>query len=809
MMAMARYIIKNQRIALLIIGFIIPSILFGATTNIIFNVNMKYMEMLGKFNPKVDFVDLAGTFNSWGSTRLSDADGDLIYSVQIPLTIGSVVQFKARINGLWNGLEEFPGGGPNRSYTVENNGVVSFWYNDQIPPEILQVSFQTNNRSVLIDQKIQLAAITNQSDISYFWTLPGSNIQTSTESSPVVSYTTPGSYPVNLKVTNKTGDTASVSISNYIHVMEAITHWWNDRVFYEVFVRSFYDSNGDGKGDLKGLISKLDYLNDGDSTTNTDLGITGIWLMPVMQSPSYHGYDVTDYRTVETDYGNNDDFKAFMEAAHQRGIKVIVDLVMNHTSSQHPWFLQSSASASSPYRNWYRWSTSSPSSTWYLRNGAYYYGIFYSGMPDLNYENNDVKAEMFDIARYWLEDMNADGFRLDAVKYIYESGNTVEDLPETFQFWKDFRSHYKTVNPEAFAVAEAWTSTSIVKNYVGNDGLDFGFEFSLASSIINSINSGNSSALTNTLDEVTASYPYLQYGTFLTNHDQERIMTTFAGNTDKAKLAAQILLSLPGIPYLYYGEEIGVIGGKPDENIRTPMQWNSNANAGFSTSTPWRAPQSDYLTKNVENQKKDPHSLWTTYNQYIKLRNNTPALRRGNYTNLPNNSTQVLSYSRVYGNEKYVIAHNLGSTSLQNLEIDLSSIFLQTGSYTLQDIVSGTSYTCQINQEGQNSYPQISLNGRNTAIFRISSILDDINEMKVNAPWIYPNPATDKITIQTGRKNSSLINYKLLNISGKVLRSGLINANETIYLKEISAGIYLLELVDKEIRSTHKLIITK
>ena len=220
------------------------------------------------------------------------------------------------------------------------------------------------------------------------------------------------------------------------------------------------------------MTAKLDYLNDGDSTTHTDLGVTALWLMPIMKSPSYHGYDVSDYRTVNSDYGTNADFTNLIQEAHKRGIKVIIDLVMNHSSDQNPWFIQSAASSTSSYRSWYRWSATNPGGSWNFKNGAYYYAVFGSGMPDLNYADTLLKKEMFDIARYWLQDMHADGFRLDAVKYIFETSSQTEDVPATFQFWKDFRSFYKTVSSDAFAVGEAWTSTSIARTYVENNGLD-------------------------------------------------------------------------------------------------------------------------------------------------------------------------------------------------------------------------------------------------------------------------------------------------------------------------------------------------
>ncbi len=208
--------------------------------------------------------------------------------------------------------------------------------------------------------------------------------------------------------------------------------WWNDTIFYEVFVRSFYDSvpaagsGGDGIGDLNGLIQKLDYLNDGNPATTNDLGVSGIWLMPIMASPSYHGYDVSDYYKVNPDYGTNDDFKRLMQEAHKRGIYVIVDLVLNHTSSQHPWFIES-RDPNSAKRDWYVWSKDKPEGTgWHETPSGYYYGYFSDGMPDLNYKNPAVTEEMHKVTQFWLADMGADGFRLDAVKYLYEDGRVIE-----------------------------------------------------------------------------------------------------------------------------------------------------------------------------------------------------------------------------------------------------------------------------------------------------------------------------------------------------------------------------------------------
>ncbi|MDO9154801.1 MAG: alpha-amylase family glycosyl hydrolase [Paludibacter sp.] len=539
------------------------------------------------------------------------------------------------------------------------------------------------------------------------------------------------------------------------------TYWWNDAVFYEVFVRSFYDQNGDGKGDFKGLTAKLDYLNDGNPATQTDLGITAIWLMPVTESPSYHGYDVTDYRTIESDYGTNADFAVFIEEAHKRGIKVIVDLVMNHSSNQHPWFIQSASSTTSPYRNWYRWNDTNPGGSWHSRNGSYYYGVFGSGMPDLNYTTPAMKTEMFDIARFWLQDMKVDGFRLDAVIYIIENATQTENTPETFQFWKDFRAFYKSVKPDAFAVGEAWTSTGTVKKYVENKGLDYCFEFDLSYTFVNAANSANASGLRSKIEEVMISYPFLQFGTFLTNHDQQRIMTTLGGDVSKAKLAAQLLLSFPGIPYLYYGEEIGTIGPKPDENIRTPMQWNGNANAGFTAGSPWRAPQADYKTKNIASQQQDTNSLWSTYNKMIQIRNNEIVLRRGNYASITSNASSAYVFLRQYEDQSIIVASNLSNTPISSLQITLSTSTLAVGDYLLTDLLTGITNSMNVSSNGAISGQNIGgLTPLSTALYKLAKFTTTTN-LEIFPPGGFYEGGTDVTLTATGITEPISIYYTI------------------------------------------------
>ena len=784
--------------------------LFSQSTTVQFNVNMKQQIALGKFKPATDFVDMAGSFNSWGSTMMADANRDSIYTAALSLNVGDDIQFKCRINGLWTGLEEFPGGGANRSYTVVLNGVLNFWYSDVIPSNVLSVAVQASSRAIVSGQTVQFNDLSNGSPVAWSWSFPGGSPASSQLKNPLITYSTDGSYPVTLTIKNSKNDSVTQTFSEYINVSKATTYWWNDAIFYEVFVRSFYDQNGDGKGDLKGLTAKLDYLNDGDSTTHTDLGVTALWLMPIMQSPSYHGYDVTDYRTVESDYGTNADFQTFIQEAHKRGIKVIIDLVMNHTSDQNPWFIQSAASSGSAYRNWYRWNTTNPGGSWNAKNGAYYYAVFGSGMPDLNYADTLVKKEMFDVARYWLQDMHADGFRLDAVKYIFETATQTEDVPATFQFWKDFRAYYKTVNANAFAVGEAWTSTNIIKKYVENNGLDYCFEFNMASALVNAANNGDATTLQSAVENAMASYPYLQFGTFLTNHDQERVMTTLGSNVSKAKLAAQLLLTLPGIPFIYYGEEIGTVGPKPDENIRTPLQWNSSANAGFTTGTPWRAPQADYLTKNIATQQHDTTSLWTTYNKLIQLRTSEPALRRGNYVTIPSNATSAFVFMRQCVNEIIFVASNLSANQLANVQISFYPGTMPSGNYVLKDLLSGTTQEIIVAADGSASNQNLgSLAARKTAVYKVLSLSSGLTESGTNKLDIYPNPARDVINIQLEGSISGNVFVCISDLSGKLLKNIQLCSSSTVLVDDIQPGFYIMKVTDGNNSRTVKILIER
>lgn len=443
--------------------------------------------------------------------------------------------------------------------------------------------------------------------------------------------------------------------------------WWNDRVFYQIFVRSFEDSDGDGIGDLQGIINKLDYLNDGDPDTTSDLGITGIWLMPIFQSPSYHGYDVIDYMTVESDYGTNDDFKALVAAAHERGIAVIIDMVINHTSREHPWF-QDAQTPGSTHDAWYRWSINKPlqigpwgQQVWHGLGNRYYYGVFWDGMPDLNLRNPAVTQSVYDIARFWLADMGADGFRMDGVRYLVEDDNTLASAPGTLTWLDRWQQQIDSINPDALTVGEIWTNSFEIVPYVPG-GVDIAFEFDLATAMLNSAKNGSASTVTPIQERALRLFPAGQYATFLTNHDQNRVMNEVNQNIGENKVAASMMLTNPGVPFIYYGEEIGMIGVKPDECIRTPMQWDSEPRD--RTFMAGKNCKMNPDAANVADEMDDPDSLLSHYRNLVHLRNAHIALRAGDMQVLSSDSPFVYSFIRHHADETLLVVINLSDEAV-------------------------------------------------------------------------------------------------------------------------------------------------
>jgi glycosidase len=453
------------------------------------------------------------------------------------------------------------------------------------------------------------------------------------------------------------------------------SRWTDDAVFYQIFVRSFYDSDGDGIGDFAGITQKLDYLNDGKPDTDTDLGVTALWLMPIFPSPSYHGYDVTDYFTVNPQYGSMDDFKALLEAAHARDMRVIIDFVINHTSDQNPWF-QASAAGEAPYSDYYIWSDTNPGypgpwgqEVWHALGGRFYYGVFVREMPDLNYGSPAVKEEVEKIAAFWLNDVGVDGFRVDGAKHLIEKGAAQENTPETLAWFQDFRKFYQGAKPEAVAVGEVWSPSSETAPYVNKGAFDLVFNFPLADDILSAATFKDARRIANSLVQQEQAYADGRYAAFLSNHDQARVMTKVGGELPRAKAAATLLLTAPGTPFIYYGEEIGMTGDKPDPNIRTPMQWTGEPGAGFTTGTPWKAPNADLALHNVASAQADPQSLLRHYQALIRIRQNHHALRTGALVPVQTGSNMVFAVLRTTETESVLVLVNFSNEAAGEVKL--------------------------------------------------------------------------------------------------------------------------------------------
>lgn len=448
--------------------------------------------------------------------------------------------------------------------------------------------------------------------------------------------------------------------------------WWADRVFYEVFVRSFADSNGDGVGDIRGLISKLDYLNDGNPTMTSDLGVTGLWLMPIMPSPSYHGYDVTDYQAVNIEYGSLSDLRTLVREAHRRGIAVILDMPFNHTSSQNPWFIDS-RTPGSPHADWYVWADSPGGTNWFPDGRRFYYAAFGPDMPDLNFRDPAVTRAIDSIAAFWLDDVGVDGFRLDAAKYLIEDGPVTQNTPETHAWLGTFRRAVEATDPGALLLGEVWDTSATGASYVPQD-LDMTFDFGLAGAYVAAANGGQAWGLAGILGRVVSLYPLGGFGAFLTNHDMDRLATQVAGDPARMRLAADLLLSGPGVPFIYYGEEIGMSGAKPDERIRAPMRWTAAAQtAGFTTGTPWEPLSGDPATIDVADETADPTSLLGHYRTLIALRDAHPALADGALVVARSSAGSVLATIRRTSDETLLVLANLGTTAVTDETVSLAS----------------------------------------------------------------------------------------------------------------------------------------
>ncbi len=798
----------------------------------------------------VNGVHVAGNFQipagypaNWnpGSTELSDPDGDGIYELTVNVPPGTYL-YKFVNGAAWNEQPENPpaacglndgGGNINRQVTVGASGIIlpTVVFNDC--NATIRFAINMNNEVLNPEGVFVTGNFMEAAGYGDNWSEPGLALSdlNANGTYDVTVQLPAGTYSYIFSngsvLENITGTCANEQGQRSINAMvgsapaptycfntcnicdpslsdDYEVHWWNDAVFYEIFVRSFYDSDGDGIGDFQGIIEKLDYLNDGDPETTDDLGITGIWLMPHKPSPSYHGYDVTDYYGIEPAYGTMDDFQEFLDAAHARGIRVIIDYVMNHSSSQHPWFVQSRNNQNN-FRDWYVWSQANPGtqgpwgqSVWHFANGSFYYGIFWGGMPDLNYRHQPVRDEMMAIAEYWM-DLGVDGFRLDAIKYLVEDGNILEDTPETFEVLEELKNVVTAVDEEAILVGEVWSNTASITPYVGSDLLDICFEFSLAESIIDAVNNDAPGSLYGQLDIVQTAYPALQYATFLTNHDINRVYDQLGNDEAKMKQAAAIYLSLPGVPFIYYGEEIGMEGTGPDPVKRRPMQWSAAANGGFTSGNPWSALGPNYTTNNVAVIQEEPASLLNFYKKLVHLRNDLAPLRRGYALPLYGNEETVLHFIRIYEGEAVATVINLGNAPAA-VSMDLPISTLPTGAYVVTDMMAESIVdNLEIGANGSFSgwMPADEIAPGEVRIYAIGANSPlHVTRAKAAVPEVtlYPNPAEGIIFLKSTETNFEG-NFRIFDTSGRLLKSGPARGqNFSIDISGLQKGIFFIQM---------------
>jgi maltose alpha-D-glucosyltransferase/alpha-amylase len=513
---------------------------------------------------------------------------------------------------------------------------------------------------------------------------------------------------------------ASNAMEKRAPVADTESLWYKDAVIYQLHVRTFCDSNNDGIGDFRGLMQKLDYLE--------YLGVDALWLMPFFPSPLRDdGYDISDYYSVHPNYGDLDDFKAFLKVAHERGIKVIIELVLNHTSDQHAWFQESRSSRENSKRDWYVWSdtddrykdariifldTELSNWAWDPVSKSYYWHRFFSHQPDLNYDNPAVFEAMWGVMKFWLG-MGVDGFRLDAVPYLVErDGTNCENLPETHAIIRELRKRLDAEYPGKMLLAEANQWPADVSSYFGSgDEFHMAFHFPLMPRIFMAVQLEDRKPIIEILEQTPQIPDTAQWCIFLRNHDEltlemvtdverdymydvyakdktmrlnlgirRRLAPMMDNDRRRIELLNVLLMSMPGTPIIYYGDEIGMgdniyLGDR--NGVRTPMQWNGGWNAGFSGADPERLysplisnPVYGYQAINVEAQKRVPHSLLSWMKRLIEVRKSSRIFGRGSIEFLRPSNHRVLAYVRQLDDQKILIVNNL-SSSAQAVELDL------------------------------------------------------------------------------------------------------------------------------------------
>ena len=476
----------------------------------------------------------------------------------------------------------------------------------------------------------------------------------------------------------------------------------NYRNYYEIFVGSFYDSDGDGMGDLKGVEEKLDYIS--------DLGCNGIWLMPIMPSPTYHKYDTTDYEAVDEAYGTADDFKELASACHEKGIRLIIDVAMNHSSSQHPWFTQACEYLAGlkagekpddtvcPYVDYYHFSDKQEGTTYYAVPGSsswWYEGSFWSEMPDLNLKSPAVQKEFEEVADYWI-DLGVDGFRMDAAMHYEENATNAN-----CDILNKLYTYCKEKNPQFYMVSEVWASENVIADYYAS-GTPSMFNFDAGTAkgaLVNAVRKGDPVSLVNSMlkyqNDFSAKNPDYIDAPFLSNHDMARIANTLVNDPDKIKTAAGLLMTMNGSPFVYYGEEIGMnSSGTKDENKRIPMVWSKTDITGMTKGPADMDAGIESPFPAEDEQEKDKDSILSYYKNALRLRNQNPEIARGTIEKVESlcKDSQA-AITKTYQDSTIGIVYNLGEgndtvdlkgTALENMNLE-GSLTLKEETVQLKD----------------------------------------------------------------------------------------------------------------------------
>lgn len=612
-------------------------------------------------------VYLAGEFNSWSmrATPMVDEDGDGLYRTWYPLRPGRSYEYKFVVDGKWVTDPNAPWTNPD-SY---NNGVVyvaepgvpyavmDFPAQDSRPAEIKPVSGVLHcYRDEVDPASVEIRLDRETLDHTY-------DERSGRFRAPLPEDLPDLDYRLTVTAAGRnSGKRGHTRIDFTVDREPAVfdsPDYFDRTVIYEIFVRSFRDSDGDSIGDLQGVIERLDYLNDGDPETDRDLGIGAIWLMPVCQSPSYHGYDITDYFTIEQDYGTNEDFYTLCREAHRRGIRVIFDLVINHCSDRHPVFQDALSNPDSEYSGWFT----------FLDSARTEYESFfgYKGMPEFNYDSRACRDWLLEMAKFWMDPNGdgdfsdgVDGYRLDVAK------------GPPHDWWKEFRKELKSIRSDFLLLGEVWDDVETIYGYFDYE-FDMQFDYPLYYAFLDLLRGGEHTEVRKVLREERERFPLeAQLCRFLNNHDNDRILSALDDHARRNKLAALNLLTLPGTPMIYYGEEIGMTGtNPPDEAIRTPMEW-----------------------ERVQEQRTDPGSLFNWYRRLIHLRSRHRSLtarddrEQASYRQLLTNNRDIYAYLRhTEDADPIMVIINLSDRPVEDYNIRTTHSSIEPGRYRVQDLL--------------------------------------------------------------------------------------------------------------------------